>query len=88
MQPRGYVTMPTKRKTDRRFWIVVGTILLLSASAFGYARYRIAREQKRQDLITDQFVYIVDEDTGRKRLVPRHPDWEERIERINSRYGK
>ena len=80
--------MTAKPKFDRMFWIAALAVFLLSLGAYGYTRYHIAREQERQDLITDQFVYVVDEGTGKKRLVPRHEDWETRIDRINARYGK
>ena len=76
-------TSASKKKSRRTFWFVVVVVVLGCCGAFLYARHRIAKEQERQDLITDQFVYDDDEETGVKRLVPRHEDWQERIKQIN-----
>jgi len=79
----------TARKPSHlKFWILVAAILICTLGVFEYGHYRIAREQQRQDLIADEFVYKVDQETGVRRLVPRHADWKERIEKINARYGK
>lgn len=80
--------MSGSKKADRMFWIVVGTILLVAVSAYQYARYRIAQEQQRQDLIAEQFIYVQDESKGSPRLVPKDNTWKENIEQINARYGK
>ena len=77
-----------KKKTHFAFWVVVTAVLALSLGFFAYAQHRIAKEQERQDLIAEEFVYVVDQETGRKQLVPRHADWKERIKEINTRYGK
>jgi uncharacterized protein HemX len=77
-----------KKKTHLAFWAVVTAVLALSLGFFAYAQHRIAKEQERQDLIADEFVYVVDQETGRTRLVPRHADWKERIQEINTRYGR
>ena len=76
---------PKETNSRRSFWIVLGLVVILLFSGFGYARYRIAKTSRRLDRITDQFIYDVDPERGVKILVPRHEDWK-RIEKINAEY--